>query len=155
MACVALLIALISTIWLAISWSIPVAALVAGSVGGVVSVTQRINSGRFELDYDVGRPYAFFLGGLRPLIGGAFAVVLSFAFRGGLLNLPVDSGTKNDHRLALLVVAFLAGFSERWAQDTLAVAVPDMKKQDDPAPPAAAEQPCPEETAVTPSTAGP
>jgi hypothetical protein len=153
MASVALLVALISTIWLAISWSIPVAALVAGSVGAVVSVTQRINAGHFELDYDVGRPYAFFLGGLRPLIGGAFAVVLSFAFRGGLLNLPVDSANKGDHRLALLVVAFLAGFSERWAQDTLAAAVPDMKKKDEPQP--VVEQPCPEEAAVTPSTAGP
>ena len=159
MATVALVISLVCTIWLALSWSIPVAALVAGSVGAVVSVTQRINSGHFDLDYDVGRPYAFFLGGLRPLIGGAFAVILSFAFRGGLLNLPVDSSTKGDHRLALMVVAFLAGFSERWAQDTLAAALPDVGKQKYDPPPspaaAAAENPAPEDAAITPSTAGP
>ena len=78
-----------------------------------------------QLDYDVGRPYALFLGGLRPLIGGAFALAISFAFTGGLLHLPVAAGeSSNDRRLALLVVSFLAGFSERWAQDTLAAAVP-------------------------------
>ena len=58
----------------------------------VVSVIQRINAGKFELDYDVGRPYALFLGGLRPLIGGAFAMAISFAFTGGLLHLPVAAG---------------------------------------------------------------
>jgi hypothetical protein len=70
-----------------------------------------------------------FLGGLRPLIGGAFALVLSFAFTGGLLSLPLAAGEPDSHRrLALLVVAFLAGFSERWAQDTLAAAMPTGQK---------------------------
>ena len=46
-----------------------VAALVAGAVGAVVSVDPADQQRAFELDYDVGRPYAFFLGGLRPLIG--------------------------------------------------------------------------------------
>ena len=111
--------------WLAIVWAAPVAALVAGAVGAVVSVIQRINSGTFELDYDVGRPYAFFLGGLRPLIGGAFGMALTFAFSGGLLHLPVaQDATTHDRRLALLVLAFVAGFSERWAQDTLTSIVP-------------------------------
>jgi hypothetical protein len=111
--------------WLAISWAAPVAALVAGAVGAVVSVIQRINSGTFELDYDVGGPYAFFLGGLRPLIGGAFGMAITFAFDGGLLHLPVaQKASTNDQRLALVVLAFLAGFSERWAQDTLTSVLP-------------------------------
>ena len=102
---------------------LPVAALVAGAIGAVVSVIQRINSGSFELDYDVGGPYIFFLGGLRPLIGGAFAVAVSFAFDGGLLHAPVAAGESTHHRrLALLVISFLAGFSERFAQDTLTAA---------------------------------
>ena len=109
----------------AISWAAPVAALIAGAIGAVVSVVQRINSGSFELDYDVGGPYIFFLGGLRPLIGGAFAVAISFAFDGGLLHLPVAaSESTNDRRLALLVISFLAGFSERFAQDTLTSVMP-------------------------------
>jgi hypothetical protein len=124
-ATVMLAIATVATVWLSISWAAPVAALVAGALGAVVSVIQRINSGKFELEYDVGGPYTFFLGGLRPLIGGVFAMAITFAITGGLLHLPVAANeTTTDRRLALLVVAFLAGFSERWAQDTLTAILP-------------------------------
>ena len=102
MAAVAIALSVGAAIWLAIDWASPVAALVAGALGAVVSVIQRINAGKFQLDYDVGRPYALFLGGLRPLIGGAFALAISFAFTGGLLHLPVAAGeSSNDRRLAL------------------------------------------------------
>jgi hypothetical protein len=115
----------LAAVWLSVSWASPVAALVAGALGAVVSVIQRINSGKFELEYDVGGPYTFFLGGLRPLIGGVFAMAITFAFSGGLLQLPVAARESTDHRhLALLVLAFLAGFSERWAQDALTAIVP-------------------------------
>lgn len=125
MAAVALALSVIAAVWLAINWASPVAALIAGAVGAVVSVIQRINTGKFTLEYDVGRPYAFFLGGLRPLIGGAFAMAISFAFTGGLLHLPVAANETTDHRrLALLVLSFLAGFSERWAQDALTTVLP-------------------------------
>jgi hypothetical protein len=129
MASVAAVLGVAATIWLVVDWSAPVAALVAGSAGAVVSVIQRINQGTFSLEYDTGRLYAMFLGGLRPLIGGAFALVLSFAFTGGLLSLPLAAAEPEAHRrLALLVVAFVAGFSERWAQDTLAAAMPSGQK---------------------------
>lgn len=132
---VTVVIAAFATLWLTIAWASPVAALVAGSIGAVVSVIQRINSGSFQLDYDVGGPYAFFLGGLRPLIGGAFGMAITFAFDGGLLHLPVAaSETTDDRRLALLVLAFLAGFSERWAQDTLTSILPGSKSAPAPAP---------------------
>jgi hypothetical protein len=128
MATVAASISLVAGLVLTVDWTTWVAALIAGAVGAVVSVVQRINAGDFELEYDVGRPYAFFLGGLRPLIGGAFALAISFAFTSGMTHLPVsDSDPAANKRLAILVVAFLAGFSERWAQDTLATAVPKLK----------------------------
>jgi len=128
MAVVAAVLGVGATVWLILDWSAPVAALVAGSLGAVVSVIQRINQGTFALEYDSGRLYAMFLGGLRPLIGGAFALVLSFAFTGGLLNLPIAADEPDAHRkLALIVVAFVAGFSERWAQDPLAAAMPSGK----------------------------
>jgi hypothetical protein len=123
------MLAAFAALWLSISWAGPVAALVAGAVGAVVSVIQRINSGTFELDYDVGGPYAFFLGGLRPLIGGAFGMAITFAFGGGLLHLPVAAtATTDDRRVALLVLAFVAGFTERWAQDTLTSVLPASAK---------------------------
>jgi hypothetical protein len=124
----------IAAVWLSNSWAAPIAALVAGALGAVVSVIQRINSGKFELEYDVGGPYTFFLGGLRPLIGGVFAMAITFAFSGGLLHVPVDSHESTDHRrLALLVLGFLAGFSERWAQDTLTSVIPAAKGSGPPA----------------------
>ena len=135
-ATVMVAIAAICSLWLSLTWATPIAALIAGAIGAVVSVVQRINSGSFELDYDVGGPYIFFLGGLRPLIGGAFAVAISFAFDGGLLHAPVAAGESSDHRrLALLVISFLAGFSERFAQDTLTAALPEAKSTPAPAAP--------------------
>jgi hypothetical protein len=123
MAVIGIAIAVVAAFRLTEQWERPTAAILAGALGAIVSVIQRINNGKFDLEYDVGRPYAFFLGGLRPIIGASFAVAISFAFTGGFLHLPVAEGT-SDHRLALLVVAFVAGFSERWAQDTLVAAVP-------------------------------
>jgi hypothetical protein len=110
-------------------------ALIAGAVGGVVSVVQRINSGHFELEYDVGRPYAFFLGGLRPLIGGAFALAIAFAFKSGVLHLPLSSKhSDSEEHFALVVLGFIAGFSERFAQDTLAAVAQTALPSTAPAP---------------------
>jgi hypothetical protein len=125
MAFAAVVISAGAGVALLISFHVAVAALIAGAIGGVVSVTQRINAGDFELDYDVGRPYAFFLGSLRPLIGGAFAIAIAFAFTSGITHLPISASDHDANRnLAIVVVSFVAGFSERWAQDTLATAVP-------------------------------
>ena len=129
MAMVTVVLTIFAAIYLTLSWATPVAALIAGAVGAVVSVVQRINSGKFELATDVGG-YPCFLGGLRPLIGGAFAIVISFAITGGLLHLPVAAGeTTDNRRLALLVLGFVAGFSERWAQDTLTSIVPAARPE--------------------------
>ena len=50
---------------------------------------------------------------------------VSFAFTGGLLHLPVAANETTAHRrLALLVLSFMAGFSERWAQDALTSVLP-------------------------------
>ena len=137
MAAVAGVIAVVGAVWLAFHWSSLVAALIAGALGGVVSVIQRINTGKFTLEFDIGRPYAFFLGGLRPLIGGAFGIAIAFAFEGGLLHLPVAATEPDrDRHLALVVFSFFAGFSERWAQDTLTAVLPQAQ-QPAPTPPPA------------------
>ena len=105
---------------------IGVVGLIAGAVGAVVSVIQRITNQSFHVDYDIGRPYAFFLGGLRPMIGGALAIAIVYTFDSGILNLPIASTTPYQEHVALVVVGFLAGFSERWAQDTLTTALPQQ-----------------------------
>jgi hypothetical protein len=130
MVVVAAVISVVAGLFLAFDeWAPAVAAAIAGAAGAVVSVVQRINDGHFDLEYDVGRPYAFFLGGLRPVIGAALAVVIASAFASGIMHLPISSSASDDDkRFALIVISFLAGFSERWAQDTLAAAVPASKE---------------------------
>jgi hypothetical protein len=129
MVTVAVLITIAALLFLTFEWRVGVAALVAGAIGAVVSVVQRINAGGFHVDYDVGRPYAFFLGGLRPLIGGAFAIAIAYTFSSGILHLPIADTTGEKERFAIAVVSFLAGFSERWAQDTLTTALPQSRPQ--------------------------
>jgi hypothetical protein len=141
MVTVAVLISVAALLFLTIDeWRVGVAALVAGAVGAVVSVVQRINAGGFQVEYDVGRPYAFFLGGLRPLIGGAFAIAIAFTFSSGILHLPITDG-KDHERLGLVVISFLAGFSERWAQDTLTTALPQQGPRPTPKPAATVPEP--------------
>ena len=97
-----------------------VGCLVAGAVGAVVSVIARVNSGTFALDSDVARGYTLFLGGLRPLIGSVFGLLSYFALTSGFVEvfkIPDADDTKRFYFLC--VIAFAAGFSERWAQDTL------------------------------------
>ena len=120
----AALISLVTGICLAANWAgSEYAALIAGAVGAVISVVQRINAGQFDLEYDVGRPYAFCLGRLRPLIGGASALVITFAFKSGVLHLPLSKDhTTSEEQFALVVLGFISGFSERFAKDTLAAA---------------------------------
>lgn len=132
MATVALAIAVVAGLVLQLEWKVGVAALVAGALGAVVSVIQRINARAFHIDYDVGKPYAFFLGGLRPLIGGAFAITLAFAFDSKMLHLPVPTNDTKSQHLALVVISFLAGFSERFAQDTLASVLPQARTEPEP-----------------------
>ncbi len=97
-----------------------VGCLVAGAVGAVVSVIARVNTGSFSLDVDVARGYTLFLGGLRPVIGSIFGLLSYFALTSGFVEvfkLPEGDDTKRFYFLC--VIAFAAGFSERWAQDTL------------------------------------
>jgi hypothetical protein len=113
--------------------------LAAGAIGAVVSVLQRINSGRFDLEYDVGRAYVTFLGALRPAIGAVFGLVIYFAVSSRIVKLFELPAAGTPRLYALLVIAFIAGFSERWAQDTLTSltgggTTPAKGKQDQPRP---------------------
>jgi hypothetical protein len=117
-----------TVLWIALSHRQLFGALIAGSIGAVVSVIQRINTGTFDVEYDVGRGYVFFLGALRPAIGAVFGLAISFAVTSGMLHLPVVGTGPEARFAALLVVTFFAGFSERWAQDTLAASVPNPGK---------------------------
>jgi hypothetical protein len=97
-----------------------IGCLVAGALGAVVSVIARINSGTFALDFDVARGYTLFLGALRPVIGSIFGLLAYFMLTSGFVNIfELPKKGSLDRFYFLCVIGFAAGFSERWAQDTL------------------------------------
>ena len=86
----------------------------AGAVGALVSVLSRMSSGdndRFSIDFEVGRPLLRRLGVYKPFVGSVFGVATYFLLAGGLLPTTTSSG----NRLYFYgIIAFLAGFSERF-----------------------------------------
>ncbi|HEY3765047.1 MAG TPA: hypothetical protein VGL44_07795 [Gaiellales bacterium] len=93
------------------------AVCTAGAVGAIVSVLSRMASPRpeaFSLDFEVGRKSIRWLGAFRPLTGTVFALFAYFALRSELLTVPVPANGKAIY--FYIVVAFSAGFSERWAK---------------------------------------
>ena len=94
------------------------AAFAAGGVGALVSVMSRLTSGRLVVDYDIGRDTLRVFGALRPFIGAVFGLALFFALKSDVLNLQVGRTAANSFPFYVFI-GFLAGFSERWAQDML------------------------------------
>jgi hypothetical protein len=97
-------------IWLAI--------LISGGVGAIVSVMSRISAGHLVLDYEVGEPTLGLIGVIRPFLGVVFAILIVILLKSELASNIVPTIADADN-LTLLVVGFLAGFSERLAPDLL------------------------------------
>lgn len=89
------------------------ASYAAGAIGAVLSVLMRMKKeDGVTLDYEVGRPTLMRLGSFRPFIGAVSGVVVYFALQGDLLQVELPDAGKSFYFLTLL--AFVAGFSERW-----------------------------------------
>lgn len=91
------------------------AAFAAGGIGAVVSVLMRMSSGKFTIDHELGRSGVRYLGMYRPLIGAVSGIVIYFLVQTPLLAIDEDTRTFEFYA----VIAFLAGFSERWTRVTL------------------------------------
>ncbi|MEA2146848.1 MAG: hypothetical protein QOG59_2435 [Solirubrobacteraceae bacterium] len=92
----------------------------AGAIGALVSTMSRMGkpeAGKFNIDFELGRPLIRRLGIFRPLVGGVFGVALFFLLASGLLDLKPGSGAEPYY---YGFAAFLAGFSERFATGMLA-----------------------------------
>ena len=99
----------------ALLWSI-----VAGALGALTSVLSSATFGRIILDRPQGGIWNTFLGAFRPLIGSLFGAAFFVLINAGFLPIKVPTGSGE---IALYAsIAFLAGFSHRWAQDTLKAA---------------------------------
>ena len=93
-------------------------AFPAGAFGGLVSVLQRMTSGSLKLDFNAGKSMLVAFGAARPMVGGVFGMALFCLLKGGLVPAIV---IPTHQELAFYAAAgFLAGFNERFAQDTLA-----------------------------------
>jgi hypothetical protein len=90
----------------------------AAGLGAFVSVLSRMTRGQLQLSYESGRTIMRLLGLIRPLLGGLFGPAVYVLLAGGLPSVGVPSG--GDPLMYYLGIAFVAGFSERFAQDMLA-----------------------------------
>ncbi len=96
-----------------------VSCLAAGGIGAVVSVMSRITFGELSLDYEAGRGLLFMFGAFRPVIGMALGAAMMVLAASGILPIGPRSGSTKELFFFYTLIAFLAGFSERWAQDML------------------------------------
>jgi hypothetical protein len=87
----------------------------AGGVGAMVSVMSRMSTGSVRLDWEFGKDTLRTLGALRPFVGAVFGLMTFLALRSGIVDLKVGDGSSYYY----IVFAFVAGFSERFAQDML------------------------------------
>jgi hypothetical protein len=91
----------------------------AGAVGAIVSVLTRMSTSdregkeKFNVDFEVGRATLRWLGSFRPLLGAVFGIVTYFALKGGLVQIKIDKPNEFEY---YTVLAFVAGFSERFTQ---------------------------------------
>ena len=112
-------------------------ALVAGGLGAIVSVMNRASSGKLELDYQAGWLLTTVSGFFRPVLGAVFGLAAYVFLNAGLLQitgLPGSqaTGSEEDARIFFFAaIAFLAGFSERWAKDVLSLSTPNSGEADD------------------------
>lgn len=90
----------------------------AGAVGALVSVLARMGTGggSYTVDFEVGRPLLRRLGLYKPFVGGIFGVALYFLLASGILQTQPQSHTKMFYFYG--IIAFFAGFSERFTSVT-------------------------------------
>ena len=90
----------------------------AGATGAIVSVMQRVSADACPLRWRAGFVLLLLMGGFRPIVGAVIAVVAVLTFQAHLV--PTLVGISESNLYFASVVAFVAGFSERFARDMLA-----------------------------------
>ncbi len=93
-----------------------------GGTGAVLSVLQRLGRG-LDLAPEGEKQSFMQQGFVRPWIGSLLGIASFVLLKGGLISIATPSGTA-DKILYYGGIAFLAGFSERFAQDMLAAPGP-------------------------------
>jgi hypothetical protein len=111
-------------------------AVIGGASGALVSVMNRMTNGRLTLRPESGKKAIRALGVMRPIIGAMFGAVAFLFLEGGILQ--VLESPRNANLAFWAGLGFVAGFSERFAQDAIAsVAIPGARTAPEPSPSAA------------------
>ncbi|MFJ9787066.1 hypothetical protein ACIRSS_46350 [Amycolatopsis sp. NPDC101161] len=106
-----------------------VICVVAGAIGAIVSVmTRTANRQRVRVSLDQGWLVVILSGCFRLIIGAVFGAAMFVLVRAGLLPLAVPV-PGDQVTLFFAGLAFLAGFSERRAQDTIVRTLPGAVEQ--------------------------
>ena len=132
------------------------AATIAGTAGGVISVTQRMAAGRLVLDYTASVRQKLLLGAARPVVAATLAAMIQFGLLGGLLTMQNSQSTEATPATFAFfaLVGFAAGFSERLATDMIENAGQVLFARGGEPPPAASASGAPETDApLTPPPA--
>jgi hypothetical protein len=104
-------------------------SVLAGATGAVVSVMNRMTTGRLVLRPESGKKTIRALGFMRPVIGAVFGAVIYLFLDGGIVE--VLSPPQGGANLAFYAgLGFISGFSERFAQDVIAQATPASARAD-------------------------
>jgi hypothetical protein len=93
-------------------------SLIAGGIGAVLSVMSRMTNGNLTVRAEAGKWATRTLGGIRPIVGAAFGAAVYLLLAGHLID--IFSPPSGDKTVFYAGIAFLAGFSERFAQDAIA-----------------------------------
>jgi hypothetical protein len=94
-------------------------------VGAVISVLIRISRGqRLDVDTTQEPLMTCLVGSSRTVIGGALGVALYVLLKADLVPLEIPAASNPAAPYFFTAIAFLAGFSERWAQDTIVRSTP-------------------------------
>lgn len=100
--------------------------LTCGGIGAIVSVMVRITRGQnIYIDSQQGHAVTVLAGSFRPVIGAVFGAALYVFMEGDLLPIARPDAAADDSYF-FAGLAFLAGFSERWAQDTIVRSIPSL-----------------------------
>jgi hypothetical protein len=110
----------------------------------MVSVMSRMSTGRVRLDWEFGKDTLRTLGALRPFVGAVFGLITFLALKSGVVNLTAGDGTSYYY----IVFAFVAGFSERFAQDMLLGAAGENTSHGQKAPSQTDDEPLPDDAAL-------
>lgn len=92
--------------------------IAAGGLGATLSVMCRLTANRLRVDTGAGAALIRLAGGFRPVVGAIFGLALYIFIEADLFPIsPTITGQKLTY--FYLAAAFLAGFSERLAQDAI------------------------------------